>query len=83
MKSQIGHPQGASGAAGLAATLLALNDGFLPPTVNLDVPDPECDLDYVPREARPAEVGVALVNGIAFGSKNTALVVRTARAAGS
>ncbi|MFN7990071.1 MAG: beta-ketoacyl-[acyl-carrier-protein] synthase family protein [Thermoanaerobaculia bacterium] len=83
VKSQVGHPQGASGAAGLAATLLALNDGFLPPTVNLDAADPECDLDYVPRAARPAEVGVALVNGIAFGSKNTALVVRTARAPGS
>jgi len=82
VKSQVGHPQGASGAAGLAATLLALNAGFLPPTVNLDTPDPACDLDYVPREARPAEVGVALVNGIAFGSKNTALVVRTARALG-
>ena len=82
VKSQIGHPQGASGAAGLAATLLALNAGFLPPTVNLDEPDPECDLDYVPRAARPAEVGVALVNGIAFGSKNTALVVKTGRALG-
>lgn len=83
VKSQVGHPQGASGAAGLAATLLALNDGFLPPTVNLDAADPACDLDYVPRAARPAEVGVALVNGIAFGSKNTALVVRTAHAARS
>lgn len=80
VKSQIGHPQGASGAAGLAATLLALNAGFLPPTANLDTPGPECDLDYVPRDSRPAEVGVALVNGIAFGSKNSALVVRTARA---
>ncbi|MDX9733352.1 MAG: beta-ketoacyl-[acyl-carrier-protein] synthase family protein [Thermoanaerobaculia bacterium] len=80
VKSQIGHPQGASGAAGLAATLLALNAGFLPPTANLDTPGPECDLDYVPRDSRPAEVGVALVNGIAFGSKNSALAVRTARA---
>ena len=83
VKSQIGHPQGASGAAGLAATLLALNAGFLPPTANLEAPDPECDLDYVPVAARPAEVDVALVNGIAFGSKNTALVVRTGRAFGS
>ena len=82
VKSQIGHPQGASGAAGLAATLLALNAGFLPPTANLETPDPECDLDYVPLAARPAEVDVALVNGIAFGSKNTALVVRTGRALG-
>jgi len=82
VKSQIGHPQGASGAAGLAATLLALNAGFLPPTVNLETADPECDLDYVPREARAAQVGAAVVNGIAFGSKNTALVVRTSRALG-
>jgi 3-oxoacyl-[acyl-carrier-protein] synthase II len=83
VKSQVGHPQGASGAAGLAATLLALNEGFLPPTVNLETPDPECDLDYVPLAARPAEVAVALVNGIAFGSKNTAIVVRTARGLGA
>lgn len=83
VKSQIGHPQGASGAAGLAATLLALNEGFLPPTANLETADPECDLDYVPLAARPAEVAVALVNGIAFGSKNTALVVRTARGPGA
>jgi 3-oxoacyl-[acyl-carrier-protein] synthase II len=83
VKSQIGHPQGASGAAGLAATLLSLNEGFLPPTANLETPDPECDLDYVPLSARPAEVDVALVNGIAFGSKNTALVVRTGRALGA
>jgi 3-oxoacyl-[acyl-carrier-protein] synthase II len=83
VKSQVGHPQGASGAAGLAATLLALDAGFLPPTLNLDEPDPECDLDYVPRQARPADVRIALVNGIGFGSKNTALVVKTGRALGS
>ena len=83
VKSQVGHPQGASGAAGLAATLLALNAGFLPPTVNLDAPDPECGLDYVPRAARPADVGTAVVNGIAFGSKNSALVVRSARGLGA
>ncbi|MCK7478724.1 MAG: hypothetical protein M0C28_16110 [Candidatus Moduliflexus flocculans] len=53
VKSQIGHPQAASGAAGLAATLLALNAGFLPPTVNLETPDPECDLDYVPGTRAP------------------------------
>lgn len=79
VKSQVGHPQGASGAAGLAATLLALNAGFLPPTANLETPDAECDLDYVPRAAREAGVATAVVNGIAFGSKNSALVVRTAR----
>jgi 3-oxoacyl-[acyl-carrier-protein] synthase II len=76
VKSQIGHPQGASGAAGLAASFLALADGFLPATINLDEPDPECDLDYVAHLPRRAEVEFALCNGIAFGSKNSALVVR-------
>jgi len=79
VKSQIGHPQGASGAAGLAATLLAMAGGFLPATLNLETPDPECDLDYVPNAPREAEVEFAVVNGIAFGSKNTALVVRNGR----
>jgi 3-oxoacyl-[acyl-carrier-protein] synthase II len=77
-KSMIGHPQGASGAAGLSATLAGLNQGFLPPTINLDEPDPECDLDYVPNRARPAEVKYALCNCIGFGSKNSALVVKRA-----
>jgi len=80
VKSQIGHPQGASGAAGLAATLVGMAGGFLPPTINLDAPDPDCDLDYVPNVVREAEVEHALVNGIAFGSKNSALVVRNGRA---
>lgn len=75
-KSMIGHPQGASGAAGLTATLGAINEGFLPPTINLDEADPECDLDYVPNEARPADIRIALCNCIGFGSKNSALVVR-------
>jgi 3-oxoacyl-[acyl-carrier-protein] synthase II len=75
-KSMVGHPQGASGAAGLAATLAAINEGFLPPTINLDEPDPECDLDYVPHTARPASVRHALCNCIGFGSKNSALVLR-------
>jgi 3-oxoacyl-[acyl-carrier-protein] synthase II len=74
-KSQVGHPQGASGAAGLAAALLAINRSVIPPTINLDEPDPECDLDYVPNEAREREVRVALCNCIGFGSKNSALVV--------
>ena len=75
-KSMVGHPQGASGAAGLAATLGAIAEGVLPPTINLDEPDPECDLDYVPNAARPAEVRAALCNCIGFGSKNSALVVK-------
>ena len=73
-KSQIGHPQGASGAAGIGAALCAINTGIIPPTINLDVPDPECDLDYVPNVARKTEVNVALCNCIGFGSKNSALV---------
>lgn len=75
-KSMIGHPQGACGAAGVAATLLALGEGFLPPTINLDTPDPECDLDYVPNVARPTDARVALCNCMGFGSKNSALVIR-------
>jgi 3-oxoacyl-[acyl-carrier-protein] synthase II len=80
VKSQIGHPQGASGAAGLAATLLGMAGGFVPATVNLEEKDPACDLDYVPNRPRKAEVEFALCNGIAFGSKNSALVVRNGRA---
>lgn len=75
-KSMIGHPQGACGSAGVAATLLALTEGILPPTINLENPDPECDLDYVPLVSRPSRVDVALCNTIAFGSKNAALVLR-------
>ena len=74
-KSQIGHPQGASGAAGLAAALCAMQTGIIPPTINLDEPDPQCDLDYVPNEARKADVRIALCNCIGFGSKNSALLV--------
>lgn len=75
-KSQVGHPQGASGAAGLGAALCAMHTGLIPPTINLDEPDPDCDLDYVPNEARKADVEIALCNCIGFGSKNSALVVR-------
>jgi 3-oxoacyl-[acyl-carrier-protein] synthase II len=75
-KSMIGHPQGASGAAGVAATLLAMRHGFLPPTINYRVPDPECDLDYVPNVSRPARPRLALCNCIGFGSKNSALALR-------
>jgi len=76
LKSLIGHPQGACGAAGVAATLLAMRDGVLPPTLNVDVPDPECDLDYIPHPGRRAQVEYAVVNCIAFGSKNSALALR-------
>ena len=76
LKSLIGHPQGACGAAGVAATLLAMRDGVLPPTANVEVPDPECDLDYVPEPGRRADFEYAVANCIAFGSKNSALVLR-------
>ncbi len=74
-KSQIGHPQGASGSAGIGAALLALQQSRIAPTINLDEPDPECDLDYVPNTSRTAEVNIALCNCIGFGSKNSALVL--------
>jgi 3-oxoacyl-[acyl-carrier-protein] synthase II len=76
IKSQIGHPQGACGAAGVAATIVAMKNGQLPPTLNLDTPDPECDLDYVPEAGRKKAIEHAVCNCIAFGSKNSALVLR-------
>jgi 3-oxoacyl-[acyl-carrier-protein] synthase II len=75
-KSMIGHPQGACGAAGVAATLMAFRDDVLPPTINLDNPDPECDLDYVTDVGRRARLNAAVCNTIAFGSKNSALVLK-------
>lgn len=83
-KSMIGHPQGACGAAGLAATILSVRAGFLHSTINLRQRDPACDLDYIAEGAREIAGGgrgevVALCNCIAFGSKNSALVVRVPR----
>jgi 3-oxoacyl-[acyl-carrier-protein] synthase II len=76
LKSQIGHPQGACGAAGVAATIVAMQNGQIPPTINLETPDPECDLDYVSDVGRKQSVEHAVCNCIAFGSKNSALVLR-------
>jgi 3-oxoacyl-[acyl-carrier-protein] synthase II len=75
-KSMIGHPQGACGAAGVAATLMAFRDETLPPTINLDTPDPECDLDYITDLGRRTKIDAAVCNTIAFGSKNSALVLK-------
>ncbi|MDT4966651.1 MAG: 3-oxoacyl-[acyl-carrier-protein] synthase [Acidobacteriota bacterium] len=75
-KSQIGHPQGASGAAGIGAALCAMHTNLIPPTINLDEPDPDCDLDYVPNQAREASVRTALCNCIGFGSKNSAIIIQ-------
>ncbi len=77
-KSMIGHPQGACGAAGLAATVLCLRQGRVHPTINLTSSDPSCDLDYVPNESRAVDAEYALCNCIAFGSKNSAIVVKVA-----
>src|SRR5207244_12819444 len=71
-----GHPQGACGAAGIAATIAAMQSGQNPPTINLKKPDPECDLDYVPEAGRKKEIEQAVCNCIAFGSKNSAVVLR-------
>ncbi|HEX9444501.1 MAG TPA: beta-ketoacyl-[acyl-carrier-protein] synthase family protein [Candidatus Binatia bacterium] len=80
IKSMIGHPQGASGAAGVVAAICAMNEGFLPPTINYREPDPECDLDYIPNRGIARAAEIALCNCIAFGSKNSALVVARGRA---
>src|SRR5918995_4516871 len=74
-KSMIGHPQGASGAAGVVATALALSNNFLPPTINHTSPDPDCDLDFIPNVGREVEAQAALCNCLGFGSKNSALVL--------
>jgi 3-oxoacyl-[acyl-carrier-protein] synthase II len=76
IKSQIGHPQGASGAAGVAATIVAMQRGQIPPTINLETVDAQCDLDYVPEVGRLKNIEHAVCNCIAFGSKNSALVLR-------
>ncbi len=74
-KSMIGHPQGASGAAGIVTAALALHDGFLPPTINHTDPDPQCDLDFIPNAGRHADAEAALCNCLGFGSKNSAVVL--------
>jgi 3-oxoacyl-[acyl-carrier-protein] synthase II len=76
LKSLIGHPQGACGAAGVAVTLLAMRDGVVPPTINLEEADPNCDLDYIPCAGRRLAIENAVANCIAFGSKNSALVLK-------
>jgi 3-oxoacyl-[acyl-carrier-protein] synthase II len=74
-KSMIGHPQGASGAAGIVTASLAMRDGFLPPTINQVHPDPDCDLDFIPNRGRAVQVQAALCNCLGFGSKNSAIVL--------
>ena len=79
VKSMIGHPQGASGAAGVVTAALAMTHRFLPPTANLTSADPACDLDFLPVTGRAAEPQAALCNCLGFGSKNSALVLGAGR----
>jgi 3-oxoacyl-[acyl-carrier-protein] synthase II len=75
-KSMLGHTLGAAGAMAALAATLTLHEGVIPPTINHEHPDPECDLDYVPNRARRAEVNVALVNAFGFGGQNVVLVMK-------
>jgi 3-oxoacyl-[acyl-carrier-protein] synthase II len=71
----IGHAMGAAGAIGALAAVLAIRDGRVHPTINYETRDPECDLDYVPNEARAATVDVVLSNSFAFGGHNAVLIL--------
>jgi 3-oxoacyl-[acyl-carrier-protein] synthase II len=75
-KSMLGHTLGAAGALSAMAAALTMHEGIIPPTINQERPDPECDLDYVPNHARRAEVNVALVNAFGFGGQNVVLAMK-------
>jgi 3-oxoacyl-[acyl-carrier-protein] synthase II len=75
-KSQLGHLISAAGGIELIMTILTIQRGIIPPTINLENPDPDCDLDYVPNQARPADVDIALSNSFGFGGQNGTLIVR-------
>ena len=79
IKSSLGHMQGACGSVEVAACCLAIRDNILPPTINYEYPDPECDLDCVPNVARHRRVDVAISNSLGFGGRNTALVIERYR----
>jgi 3-oxoacyl-[acyl-carrier-protein] synthase II len=81
-KSMTGHLLGAAGALEAAICVLVINEGIIPPTINLDNPDPNCDLDYVPNKARKARVDVALSNSFGFGGHNSALIIGRYKGAG-
>ena len=75
-KGATGHCLGAAGAVEAIFCTLAIHEGVLPPTINYDTPDPECDLDYIPNEAREATIQVAVSNSFGFGGHNACLVLR-------
>jgi 3-oxoacyl-[acyl-carrier-protein] synthase II len=75
-KSMTGHMLGATGAVELIACVLALHNGVVPPTIGLNEPDPECDLDYVPNVARKAVVTIAISNSLGFGGHNSCVALR-------
>lgn len=75
-KSMIGHALGAAGAIELIASVLSIKDQFIPPTINYEFPDPECDLDYVPNIGRKAVINAVLKNSYGFGGKNSAIVIK-------
>ncbi len=75
-KSMTGHLLGAAGGIEAAFTVLALRDGIIPPTINYETPDPDCDLDYVPNEARESRPSVAISNSFGFGGTNAVLVFK-------
>ena len=77
-KSITGHMLGASGSMGAVITIMAMNHGMAPPTINLTHPDPECDLDYVPNQARRVDIKTAMVNSFGFGGHNNVLIFRQA-----
>jgi 3-oxoacyl-[acyl-carrier-protein] synthase II len=74
-KSMMGHLIAAAGVTEMIVCLMAIRDGVLPPTINLENPDPDCDLDYIPNEARPSKISVALNNSFGFGGQNVTLAV--------
>ena len=76
IKSMLGHTMGAASALEAAVCALAIFHGRVPPTINLEEPDPECDLDYVPNRARELDVNVAMNNADAFGGNNASLILR-------
>jgi len=75
-KSMVGHMMGAAGAISALAAVLAMHEGVIPPTINYDHPDPQCDLDYVPNQARRAQANTAIVNAFGFGGQNVTLVMK-------